>query len=187
MEINERILARHYRANEKAIKRSTRYYARKWRVSPDEISGDAREAFIAAVSNYVPSFGASVDTLIASYVKTALNHAAAKTKLLLNRYVPQSHMACVNSDGEKIVMELESVDFCTLQRNIEPSNSEEKELMELIDKNLDKNGKTLLQARLCGYTTADTIKAKLLTRHKAAKADIDLKAFALKEFPKCVK
>ena len=187
MEIDERTLARCYQANERTIKARTCYYARKWRVSPDEISGDAREAFIEAVKNYEPSFGTSVKTVIVTYVNTALNNAAEKTKRMQARFVPQSHMACVTSDGESVMMEMESVDLCTMQRNIQISSSEEKELMDLINNNLDKHGKILLHTRLCGYTTADSIKAKLLTRHQAMKATNDLREFAMKEFPNCVK
>lgn len=187
METDERTLARHYRANERTIKARTRYYARKWHISPDDISGDAREAFINAVRDYEPSFGTSVKTVIVTYVNTALNNAAEKTKCLQARFVPQSYMACVTCDGESVMMEMESVDLCTMQRNIQISSSEEKELMDLINNNLDKHGKILLHARLCGYTTADSIKAKLLTRHQAVKATNDLRAFALREFPNCVK
>ena len=220
METNERILARHYRANERTIKARTRYYARKWNVPADEISGNAREAFIQAVADYVPSFGASVDTLVAKYVNTALNQAAEKTKLLRNRFIPLSRMTCVNSEGESVEMEiqpvdirldkkpaasddrqvnrmryvrkdnigdLEKIDLNKLQNQIDPLDKEDMELTKWFSDRISNNGKTLLQARLCGYTTAETIKAKLLTRHQAMKATNDLRAFALREFPNCVK
>jgi len=194
METDERTLKHCYRANERTIKARTRYYARKWHISPDDISGDAREAFINAVRDYEPSFGTSVKTVIVTYVNTALNNAANKIKCLQARFVPQSHMSSRHDkkydsscmpDG--CIENLVDWDLCTMQRHIQISSSEEKELMDLINNNLDKHGKTLLHTRLCGYTTADSIKAKLLTRHQAVKATNDLRAFALREFPNCVR
>jgi DNA-directed RNA polymerase specialized sigma subunit len=65
---------------EPRIKKTVRWFGGRYRLSPEELEGAAREAFVKAVLDYQPEFGTKPETLINAYVNSGIREEAKTIK-----------------------------------------------------------------------------------------------------------
>lgn len=79
-ESQRKFAATKYREMEPRIIKTVRYLGGRYRLSPEELEGAAREAFVKAVLDYQPEFGTKPETLINAYVNMQVNDVAKALK-----------------------------------------------------------------------------------------------------------